>query len=85
MRLGDVATVVEDHQPLIGDGLVGDGNGLLLVIEKFPDVNTLDVTRNVEAALEAMQPGLPGIAVDTRSSARRRSSTPRSATCRWRC
>jgi Cu/Ag efflux pump CusA len=65
LSLGDVATVVEDHQPLIGDGLVGDGTGLVLVVEKFPDVNTLDVTRNVEAALEAMKPGLPGIAVDT--------------------
>ena len=40
-------------------------HGLLLVIEKFPNVNTLDVTRNVEAALAAMQPGLPGIDVDT--------------------
>src|SRR5215207_7186069 len=47
LSLGDVATVVEDHQPLIGDGLVGDGAGLVLVIEKFPNVNTLDVTRNV--------------------------------------
>ena len=65
LTLGDVATVVEDHQPLIGDGIVGGGNGLVLVIEKFPDVNTLDVTRNVEAALAAMQPGLPGIQVDT--------------------
>ena len=65
LTLGDVATVVEDHQPLIGDGLVGEGTGLVLVLEKFPDVNTLDVTRNVEAALAAMQPGLPGIQVDT--------------------
>ncbi len=65
LKLGDIATVVEDHQPLIGDGLVGDGTGLLLVIEKFPDVNTLDVTRDVEAAMAALQPGLPGIAVDT--------------------
>ena len=65
LTLGDVATVVEDHQPLIGDGIVGEDTGLLLVIEKFPDVNTLDVTRNVEKALEAMQPGLPGIDVDT--------------------
>jgi Cu/Ag efflux pump CusA len=65
LALSDVATVVEDHQPLIGDGLVGAGSGLVLVIEKFPDVNTLDVTRNVEAALEAMKPGLPGIQVDT--------------------
>jgi Cu/Ag efflux pump CusA len=65
LRIGDVATVVEDHQPLIGDGLVAGGNGLLLVIEKFPDVNTLEVTRNVESALQAMQPALPGIAIDT--------------------
>jgi len=65
LKLGDVATVIEDHQPLIGDGLVGEGAGLILVLEKFPDVNTLDVTRNVEAALETMKPGLPGIAVDT--------------------
>jgi Cu/Ag efflux pump CusA len=65
LKLGDVATVIEDHQPLIGDGLVGDGGGLVLVLEKFPNVNTLDVTRNVEAALEAMKPGLPGVTVDT--------------------
>ena len=65
LRLGDVATVVEDHQPLIGDGLVGDGEGLLLVIEKFPDVNTLDVTRDVEAALAALKPGLTGIEIDS--------------------
>jgi Cu/Ag efflux pump CusA len=65
LKLGDVATVIEDHQPLIGDGIVGQGDGLILVLEKFPNVNTLDVTRNVEAALEAMKPGLPGIAVDT--------------------
>jgi len=65
LKLGDVATVIEDHQPLIGDGLVGDGEGLVLVLEKFPNVNTLDVTRNVDAALEAMKPGLPGVNVDT--------------------
>lgn len=65
LKLGDVATVVEDHQPLIGDGLVGNGTGLLLVIEKFPDVNTLDVTRDVETAMAALQAGLPGIQVDT--------------------
>ena len=28
LKLGDVATVVEDHQQLIGDGLVNDGSGL---------------------------------------------------------
>ena len=37
LRLGDVANVVEDHQPLIGDAVVDDGPGLMLVIEKFPE------------------------------------------------
>src|SRR5688572_21999818 len=30
LRLGDVAEVVEDHQPLIGDAVFGEGPGLLL-------------------------------------------------------
>ena len=65
LQIGDVATVVENHQPLIGDALVGDGGGLLLVVEKFPDANVLQVTRGVEKTIKAMQPGLPGIAFDT--------------------
>ncbi|MGH8580960.1 MAG: efflux RND transporter permease subunit [Gammaproteobacteria bacterium] len=65
LRLGDVAKVVEDHQPLIGDALLNDGPGLLLVIEKFPGANTLEVTRGVEEALDAMRPGLAGIEIDT--------------------
>ena len=36
LALGDVAKVVESHQPLIGDAVVNEGPGLLLVIEKFP-------------------------------------------------
>ena len=39
--------------------LVGEGTGLLLVIEKFPDANTLDVTRDVEAALDGPAAGPP--------------------------
>lgn len=64
--LGDVAEIVEDHQPLIGDAIAGEDPGLLLVIEKFPDANTLEVTRGVESALAAMQPGLGGVAIDTK-------------------
>src|SRR5215510_595637 len=56
-RLGDVANVVEDHQPLIGDALTKDGPGLLLVVEKFPGTNTLDVTNDVEDALNELLPG----------------------------
>jgi len=65
LQLGDVATVVEGHQPLIGDAVVDDGEGLLLVIEKFPEANALDVTRRVEAAIAIMQPGLSGVEFDT--------------------
>jgi len=65
LRLGDVAEVVEDHQPLIGDALFRDGQGLLLVIERFPEANTLEVTRGVEEALDAMRPGLSGMQIDS--------------------
>ena len=64
VTIGDVATIVVDHQPLIGDAVVNDGPGLFLVIEKFPDANALEVTRGVEEALAALQPGLTGITVD---------------------
>jgi CzcA family heavy metal efflux pump len=63
--LGDVTQVVGGHQPLIGDAVVRDGTGLLLVVEKFPGANTLDVTRDVEEALDELRPGLSGVAVDS--------------------
>ncbi|MDX6681846.1 MAG: hypothetical protein QOG94_1885 [Solirubrobacteraceae bacterium] len=65
LRLGDVATVVEDHQPLIGDAVVSGGSGLMLVVEKLPGANTLDVTRGVERALDDLRPGLAGMKTDT--------------------
>jgi CzcA family heavy metal efflux pump len=65
VRLGDVADVVEDHQLLIGDAVVNDGPGLMLVIEKFPNADTVEVTQAVEQAFEALRPGLGGIAIDT--------------------
>ena len=64
LRLDQVATVVEDHQPLIGDGLNGHGPGLLLVVEKLPGVNTLEVTDEILEALDALKPGLGGIEFD---------------------
>ena len=56
---------MEEHQPLIGDAAVGDAPGLLLVVEKFPGANTLEVTRGVEEALDALRPGLTGVQVDS--------------------
>jgi CzcA family heavy metal efflux pump len=65
LRLTDVADVKVDHQPLIGDAVVDDGDGLLLVVEKFPGANALEVTRGVETALEKLRPGLAGMRTDT--------------------
>ena len=65
LLLGNVARVVEDHQPLIGDAILNSGPGLLLVVEKFPGADTLEVTRGVEEALQVLQPGLSGIKFDT--------------------
>ena len=60
-----MANVVEDHQQLIGDAVINGGPGLMLIVEKLPWGNTLEVTRGVEEALKELQPGLTGIAVDT--------------------
>ncbi len=65
LRLADVATIVEDNQPVIGDAVINSKPGLLLVVEKLPWGNTLRVTQDVEDALKEMQPGLPGIHFDT--------------------
>jgi CzcA family heavy metal efflux pump len=65
LQLGDVATIVESHQPLIGDARNDKDFGLMLVIEKFPGANTLEVTRGVESALDALKPGLSGVKIDS--------------------
>src|SRR3954451_11787584 len=65
IALGDVADVVEDHQPLIGDAVFTDREpGILLVIEEFPDANTVAVTSGLEGALDALRPGLSGVHLD---------------------
>ena len=64
IRLGDVTTVQFGSPPPIGDAIINDGPGLLLIVEKQPDANTLEVTRRVEAALKELEPGLTGVEVD---------------------
>ncbi len=63
--MGDVADVVKGHQLLIGDAVINDGDGLLLIVEKLPWGNTLDVTHDVEEALATMQPALQDLEIDT--------------------
>jgi CzcA family heavy metal efflux pump len=65
IRIGDVANVVQDHQALIGDAVIDGGPGLMMIVEKLPWGNTLDVTRGVEQAIDQLRPGLPGINIDT--------------------
>jgi CzcA family heavy metal efflux pump len=64
VRVGDVADVKYGPQPLIGDAVVGSGPGLLLVLEKSPNANTLKVTKGVDEAIKDLKPGLPGIKFD---------------------
>jgi CzcA family heavy metal efflux pump len=64
LRLGDVTTVIEDHQPLIGDAIVNGKPGLMLVVEKLPTAHTLEVTKGLEEALDDLRPGLAGLTLD---------------------
>lgn len=65
IRLADVARVVEGHPAPIGDAVINDGPGILLIVEKQPWGNTLEVTRQVEAALAALRPGLKHVEIDS--------------------
>ena len=64
-RLRDVARVEWGTWQMIGDAVINDDVGLMMVVEKLPWANTLEVTRGIEAALEQMKPGLPGVEIDS--------------------
>ena len=64
LSLGDVANVTWGYPPLIGDAVINGGPGLMLVVEKFPGANTLDVTKGIDKALSAMSPAMPGVRVN---------------------
>ncbi len=65
MDLGDISEVLYSHPPLIGDAIVNNQNGMILVLDKLPSANTIEVTKNVNAALADLKHGLPGITLDT--------------------
>ncbi|MCA9037297.1 MAG: efflux RND transporter permease subunit [Planctomycetaceae bacterium] len=65
LMLGDVADVRVGSPPPIGDAIINDVPGILLIVEKQPWANTLEVTQNVEAAMKELAPALEGIEVDT--------------------
>src|SRR4051794_24269977 len=65
VKLGDVATLHESQQPLIGDAVINDQPGLLVVVEKLPWANTVQRTGGVEDPIRSLEPGLPGVHFDT--------------------
>jgi CzcA family heavy metal efflux pump len=65
LRLGDVADTGTGTWPMIGDAVVNGGPGLLLIVEKFPWANTVEVSNGVEAAMEELRPGLKDVEFDT--------------------
>jgi CzcA family heavy metal efflux pump len=65
LLLGEVADLNWGAPGAIGDAIINDGPGLMLIVEKFPWGNTVAITKGVEAALEAMKPGLTGVDIDT--------------------
>lgn len=65
IRLGDVADIVVGAPPAIGDAVIKNGDGLLLIVEKHPNANTIEVTKNVEAALGELKPALKQVEIDS--------------------
>src|SRR5207253_1949067 len=66
LRLGDVAEVKYGEPPLIGEAVINGGPGLMLIVEKLPWANTLDVTKGVENALATLKPGLGDLEIDSK-------------------
>jgi CzcA family heavy metal efflux pump len=66
LRLGDVADVKYGEPPLIGEAVINGGPGLMLIVEKLPWANTLEVTKGVEKALQTLKPGLGDMVVDSK-------------------
>jgi len=65
VKIKDVATVVFGNPPLIGDAVINGGYGILLIVEKQPWGNTLDVTKRCERVIDHLRPSLPGVDIDT--------------------
>ncbi len=55
----DVARVVIGPAPRLGTASINNEDGVLLVIAKQPEANTLELTVEIEKTLEILQPSLP--------------------------
>ncbi|MFO7608205.1 MAG: efflux RND transporter permease subunit, partial [Candidatus Krumholzibacteriia bacterium] len=55
----DVATVAVAPAFRLGTASISDQDGILLVVAKQPEANTLRLTENIQATLDALAPSLP--------------------------
>jgi CzcA family heavy metal efflux pump len=67
VTLGDVARVVEGPEPPIGGATIMGQTGVMLVVAAQYGTNTLEVTRNVEQALDELAPALRAEGVSVRA------------------
>ncbi len=67
VRLGDLGKVVEAPEPAIGAAAVMGKPGVSLLIKNQVGANTLEVTRNVEQALNEMKPSLDAQGITMRA------------------
>jgi CzcA family heavy metal efflux pump len=63
--IDDIGNVTWDTWPMMGDAVINDEVGLMMIVEKLPWANTLEVTRGIEEALEKLKPGLKDIEIDS--------------------
>jgi CzcA family heavy metal efflux pump len=64
VRLGDVATIADGAEPRFGDALIGTEPGILVETSTQFGANTLEVTRALEARLDALAPALAKLGVE---------------------
>ena len=65
VRLSDVADLTIGTQSLSATPSSTAAPGCCMIVEKYPWGNTLQVTRDVDKAVKELQPGLPGVTIDT--------------------
>jgi len=59
VRLKEVATIEDGYEELTSDVRVNGGQGIIVLIQKQSDANTLQTTKNVKKALPAITETLP--------------------------
>lgn len=60
VKIEDVAEVRIGHPDLVGDAYLDRGPAVILTVLKQPDINTLQLTEEVDKALTELTPSLPG-------------------------